>query len=285
MNFATVKYYDCICDNHCELTYINMILDKIRINLSDEYNIIIAHPDNTKSLKHFNKNQKNIVILIGDECEKIHGFDEDYFLLFRTMNYNCHIDYKKIFPIPLGFALVKKELNGYISKYIPEQNKSHLKNRDIDLFFRGHVCTYDRYNLTKYLSQLNLPNTILYSSDGFKKGVTSDEYLCALNNTKISFVPNGVTHPESFRFFESFESYCIVVTSLNLKNPKFNLWYYQNCPAIQTNEWNELSLSKDYIKNLLSNDILSEYFVKNKNYYDTCLSTDAVANYILNKIL
>ncbi len=124
--------------------------------------------------------------------------------------------------------------------------------------------------------------SIIKETGGFNQGFSTKEYYEYLNNTKIALIPDGVSVPESFRYVEAFESNCVAITTYPIKNKNYNLWYYQNSPAIFLDKWNQLN--SNLIDKLLDRDFLIECFEKNKEYYINYLSTQAVANYMLDKI-
>jgi len=76
------------------------------------------------------------------------------------------------------------------------------------------------------------------------------------------------------------ESNCITITTYPLYNPEYNHWYYDGCPAIILKNWMELN--NKIIDEALNN--LEEYNEKYKNYYNSKLSSKAVAQYILENL-
>jgi hypothetical protein len=136
-----------------------------------------------------------------------------------------------------------------------------------------------KYNLDKIKDKFK---SITNYTDGFAHGYKLSDYYNYLQNSKIAFVPNGVVIPESFRYFEAFESNCIVITSYPKHLDKYNHWYYENSPAIFLKDWNQLN--EGMIKELLTEQKLKEYELKNKEYFDKYISTKSVAEYILNII-
>ena len=102
-----------------------------------------------------------------------------------------------------------------------------------------------------------------------------------MSNSKISIVPLGAVVPESFRYFESFENNCIVITTYP-KNSIYGNWFYENSPAIFLDNWSELN--DNLIHNLLKIEKLNEFDILNLNYFNKNISTEGVSNYILKKI-
>jgi len=127
----------------------------------------------------------------------------------------------------------------------------------------------------KFNSKINYTN-------GFAHGFKLGDYYNYLQNSKIAIVPNGAVIPESFRYFEAFESNCIVITTYPKHLEQYNHWYYENSPAIFLKDWNQLN--EGLIKELLTESKLKEYEIKNKEYFDKNISTKSISNYMLNII-
>lgn len=274
------KQFETIDDHYCQLIYVYKIVEILKKYLNDEYQLILTSQLDS-SLPDFDKNKKNIVIFIGDEKGIIPTWYLKPDIIFRAYNNQSLCDYNKIFPIPCGYngPIVT---NGVKNDYWGENEKKPLIERDYDLFYSGQP-SFHRWRFLRKVNKLKDNYiSIIKKTGGFRQGFTSKEYYEFLNNTRIALIPNGVSVPESFRYVEAFESNCIAITTYPIKNKKYNLWYYENSPAVFLNKWNELN--HKLIDQLLDKDLLLEYFDKNKAYYNNYLSTEAVANYILDKI-
>lgn len=274
------KQFSTIEDNYCQLIYIYKIVKILQNHLDDDYQLILTTQfDN--SLPDYDKDKKNIVIYIGDEK----GITPNWYLkpniIFRAYNKQSLCDYEKIFPIPCGFN-GPIFVNGQENNYWGENEKLPLVEREFDLFYSGQP-SFHRWRLLRNVGKIkDNYNSIIKKTGGFRQGFTINEYYEYLNNTKIALIPNGVSIPESYRYVEAFESNCIAITTYPIKNVNYRLWYYENSPAIFIDKWNELN--RKLIDKLLDIDFLVEYFEKNKEYYNNYLSTEAVANYMLDKI-
>ena len=123
---------------------------------------------------------------------------------------------------------------------------------------------------------------IINTTNGFAKGFNLNEYYKLMQDSKIALVPNGAVIPESFRYFEAFESNCIVITTYPVYDDRYNHWYYDNNPAIILNNWNQLN--KELLNKLLKKEQLEQYEILNKEYFDRCVSSKGVANFMINII-
>ncbi len=274
------KQFATIEDNYCQLIYIYKIVDILKKHLNDDYQVILTSQlDN--SLPDYDKNKKNIVIYIGDEKGVVPSWHLKPNIIFRAYNNQSLCDYDKIFPIPCGYngPIIA---NGVENEYWGEKAKTPLIEREYDLFYSGQP-SFHRWRFLNNINKIkDNYRSVIKKTGGFRQGFTTKEYYEYLNNTRIALVPDGVSVPESFRYVEAFESNSITITTYPIKNKKYNLWYYESSPAIFLDKWSELN--NNLIDKLLHKDILIEYFEKNKVYYENYLSTEAVANYMLDKI-
>lgn len=270
----------------CEIDYLDKILDNLK-DISDDYHFIIARTNNPQETEQFRTTikdgKKNVMIMLSDEAGIIPPFLNKLYKVFRTYNRKGLYDESKIYPIPCGYCaqVGMKSLPKPESKYnYAEQEHKNIKDRQYDLFFSGQLGP-NRGQMAQQLSKIKHNfNSYIQITGGFGQGFCTEDYFNILNDSKIAIVPNGAVIPESFRFFESFESGCIVVTSYPFENSNFNHWYYENCPAIKINNWNDLTV--ELIENLLDNQ--EELSNKSKEYYNKYLSSKAVANYIKNNL-
>jgi hypothetical protein len=162
-----------------------------------------------------------------------------------------------------------------------EKPKRLLREREYDIFYSAQWSP----NRVECINQLNKVKnnfkSIVNITDGFAKGFKLEEYYELMSNSKISIVPLGAVVPESFRYFESFENNCIVITTYP-KNSIYGNWFYENSPAIFLDNWSELN--DNLIHNLLKIEKLNEFDILNLNYFNKNISTEGVSNYILKKI-
>lgn len=270
----------------CEPPYLMEAFKKINHKIDNSYNFIIARTNSNEEKEHFEKciqpDKKNVLFLLSDEFGIVPPFLDRLHLVFRTYSRRDLCDNKKIFPIPCGYSC------GYVSfaakndwVYI-EQNKKPLIERPYDIFYSGQKSP----NRISFIDSLNRVKdkfkSVVNITDGFAKGYELDEYYNLMHNSKIAVVPNGAVVPESFRYFEAFESNCIVITTYPRWSYDFNLWFYDNSPAVFIHDWRELT--EDLIRSLLTEQSLKEYEVKNKEYFDKSISPKGISEYILKII-
>lgn len=267
--------------------YFLRVLEHLKNELDDNYHFIISRSnDEVEKQQLYNcikKNKKNILILLSDEKGIIPPFIEEFFLIFRTYsNSNLH-DNKKIFAVPCGFSC---GFGGYFGNSDwcygdMEKPKLPLREREYDIFYSAQWSP----NRVECINQLNKVKnnfkSIVNITDGFAKGFKLEEYYELMSNSKISIVPLGAIVPESFRYFESFENNCIVITTYP-KNSIYGNWFYENSPAIFLDSWSELN--DNLIHNLLKIEKLNEFDILNLNYFNKNISTEGVSNYIFKKI-
>ena len=278
-----LKFSKMVNEYECENLYIKEIYNCLKDKLDDSYNFIVARTNTPQEVQQFKEDiitsKKNILLFKSDEIGIIPPFLDDLFLVFRTYNNTNLVDYKKIFPIPCGYATSFDY--SYNNSIYDRKEKKNLINREYDFFFSGQMSP-ERNEMVNILNSIkNKYNCIVNSTDKFASGYILNDYYDLLSNSKIAFVPKGVVIPESFRYFEGFECNCIVITTLP-HNDLYNIWYYEKSPAIFLNNWNELT--EDLINKLLVKDNLENYELLNKEYFNNYISTKAVSNYILEKI-
>lgn len=265
------NFSDQINPHFCERQYFMEVMNKLQsLNiLDDSYNFIITNYGD-ETLPLYENGKKNIVIYLSDEYGIWKNWFEKADVIFRTYPRENFFDNKKIFPIPCGLVMPDWV------QYKMEEPKKKLSERKYDFFYSGQVSPNRYPFLSKLESVTKGFNGILKHTQNFRTGFTIDEYFQIMNETKISFVPLGKVIPESFRYMESFESGCVVITDFPIDQYK-HIWYYQNSPAIFIRDYNQIT--SELISNVLNN--IDDYLDKNLKYYNDFLSTKAVANYII----
>lgn len=266
--------------NIWEPPYLLKILDNLT-ELNDDYHFIISRTNTRQEILQFqkciDKNKKNILILLSDEAGIVPPFIGDLYLVFRTYNKKSLYDNEKIFPIPCGYSF------GHNNSFYKDFFKKSLIDRDIDIFYSAQTGTPDRWSCVENLIKIKDNfKSIVNITNGFAQGFKLEEYYSLMRNSKISIVPRGAVVPESFRYFESFESNSIVITTYPIEDQNYKHWYYNDSPAIFLSDWDQLT--NDLIVDLLNIDKLKYYDIKNKEYFDKNISPIGVSNYMLNII-
>jgi hypothetical protein len=253
-----------------ELSYTQLITEELLKKFDDNYSLYFLHPDlHVSDGLGFDEKIKNdtnykIAIHTTNEVRYSPKYYEFFDIIFRNyLQEKC--DYNKIFPINIGF-----NSSGQYNIYPNKGNK--LSERTNDVFFMGNkLVRREFYNSINKLSD----KYDISFTNGFRTGLSLQDYLDRLSNSKICLVPNGMS-PETFRYSESFASGCIVITK-----DKINAWFYENSPAIFVNSWSEVT--EEFINNILSSNI-DEKYEQNLDYYEKYLSPKTNAEYIIKII-
>lgn len=259
----------------CERQFFKEVMNKIEfLNIFDDsYNFILSNYEDN-DLPLYEDGKKNIVIYLSDEYGIIKSWFSKTDLIFRTYPRDRNFDNIKIFPIPCGLVMPD-----YV-QYKMEQPKKKMNERKYDYFYSGQKSPNRMGFLSKAEQATKEFNGIFRHTENFRTGYTIDEYFQIMNETKISIVPVGKVIPESFRYMESYESGCIVLTDFPIHQYR-HIWYYKESPAFQVDNFPEypLQVDSELITEILHNaDINHERSIR---YYNDFLSTKAVANYII----
>jgi hypothetical protein len=253
-----------------ELSYTQLITEELLKKFDDNYSLYFLHPDlHVSDGLGFDEKIKNdtnykIAIHTTNEVRYSPKYYEFFDIIFRFyLQENC--DYKKIFPINIGFNS-SGEFN-----IVPNKGNK-LSERINDVFFMGNP--HVRGEFYNSMNKLSTKYDITFTN-GFRTGLPIRDYYNKLSNSKICLCPNGVSL-ETFRYNEAFGSGCIVIT----KN-KVNSWFYENSPAIFVNSWSEVT--EEFINNILSSNV-DEKYEQNLDYYEKYLSPNANAEYIIKTI-
>lgn len=275
-----INISDVVTPKIWEHPYILKIFEFLKDYLDDEYNFIIARTNNNYEIKKFEEciieNKKNILILLSDEAGITPPFLDRLHFVFRTYNRLPLYDNKKIFPIPCGYSF------GHKDSFYKEIKKKPLIDREYDIFYSAQ-SSGNRMSCVNNLNKIKKDfKSIVNITNGFAQGYKLEEYYSLMKNSKIAIVPNGVVIPESFRYFEAFESNCIVITTYPKNNIEYNHWYYKDSPAIFISNWNELN--KKMVDDLLITEKLKMYDIENRKYFDNNISPYGVSRYMLEII-
>ncbi len=268
-------------DHVCDLQSILKVIAVLQKELSEDYVICIVLFNEPLLPISKSDPRKKIVIMLSDEVGITPCWLDDADIIFRTLSSNSCCDYKKIFPIPTGYFA---PLLGH--SYEGELPKKSLADRDSDIFYSGKATKGERLFFYKRAHRLTKKfSGIINGTTGWMQGETymdTDTYYAHLNNCRIAFAPKAYVTPETIRYIEAFESGCITITDHPIHQQNHNLWYYEGSPAIFLKSW--WQLNPRMISKLLAPDSVDEYQEKNITYYNSKLSSRAVAQYILDRI-
>lgn len=266
-------YYEIVEDFWCETRYTSNIVDILIKKLVGDYSIVVT--PNLRSLPQ--TKYPKIVILTGDELGNI-GMNpyqnQGVVAIFRIFNRIGRYDEKYVFPIPPGYNwTMHDDQTKKMNRMYPEKK---LSERKYDIFYAGQPLPW-RTEMINNLNKLSDKfNILTNTTKSFRTGMHIDDYYKILGETKIALSPDG-TSVDCFRYVEAFGSGCIVITT-----KKDDIWYYRDSPTFFINSWNELN--ENLINHILSLDI-DDIYLRNLKYYNEKLSEEAVANYMIDKIM
>jgi len=193
---------------------------------------------------------------------------DNVFLLFKNYYPMQPICDDRVFPFPLGCLT---NFSGTSS--IP------INEREMDYSFAG---TFNGNGRDKMHQQLEArrddgKKKFWTITNSWGKGLNMDEYSSLLSQTKIALCPSGYVSKESFRIFEAARCGCVLIVD----DVPTNLWYYEEFPGIIVKDWSDLSV----IERLLSDpDAMQDISNKTVQWYQRCISPEAVASYVQHKI-
>jgi hypothetical protein len=218
---------------HLGNLYTLEVAQELASNLPDRYRVIVKYDQ--QDMPSFEDSKLNIEISTSRE---IHDLPKNFFLDSVHMifqNYCCTDSFDRlketggiVHPMPIG-TFVNFD-NAPEPKPIPE--------RKYDFTFVGQIPntgTRDCFkrNLDKLMieSDRKFKYKVIYT-DGFSRGLASEDYINLLNDSKIVLCPSGASSPETFRFFEALKMGALPMVD---RLPAF--WYYLNAPFAKTSWW------------------------------------------------
>ena len=253
--------------------------ERLGILLSDEYRIIVKY-DRPKQLPHYGDDKLNIVISTSRETHDVPNefFRDDVFLIFQHYfmldPWGYPIDNPLVYPMPHGPF---RDLNLKSIKPIPE--------RKYDFSFVGQIPdtgTRDSFkrNLDKVIETTGDKfNFFVKYTDGFSKGLSPEEYLDLLNDSKISLCPQGANSDETFRFFES-----IMMGSIPLVETLPRFWFYETAPHFK-NKWRDLDRTLSLMLNFLQTPDCRPVLSGLADYCNLTLCPHNLANHLKEQVL
>ena len=247
--------------------------------LSDEYRIIVKY-DRPKQLPHYGDDKLNIVISTSRETHDAPNefFRDDIFIIFQHYfmldQWGYPIHNPLVYPMPLGPF---RDLNPQSIKPLPE--------RKYDFSFVGQIPetgTRDGFkrNLDKVIEETGDKfNYFVKFTDGFSRGLSPEEYMEILNESKVSLCPQGATSDETFRFFES-----IMMGAVPLVEAIPRLWFYETAPHFQ-NKWRDLDKTLSQILNFLQSSTCRDLLYDLADYSNNVLCPNNLAKHLKEKVL
>ena len=270
--------YNDVGENFCEWKYLQEVIKYLEPKLSDEYVLHVTcfsqECDNNKNVK-FITGKKNIIIGTSDEyMENIYPPYVNEALAIFKQYLVPEQEQGNVYSFPLG----------YNKKHILQENKP-VYDRDIDVFFSGHMSSQNRHtsmlpliNYFKNLPKHKRPKLDINISRGFNMGLSGEEYSQRLHNSKIAICPHGNVSVETFRFYEAARSGCVIVTP---QLPSTDI--YKNSNAVQVKNWHT-DAGAVILELVNDNDKLINIQRSIQDDWKNTLCEKAAANRILSKL-
>ena len=265
-----------------------------------EYNFFVfgSHDPDTIPASTTLEIPNKVLIFLADESSdyrSIHSvlkLQPYYHRIFKAY-LPCELPCTGVHPFPLGYV---KNVPHY------EVKPSHLRKND--LFFSGNLNgnRLDFYvalnpltrllpsDLAKHflrrmrlkprrlldkLTEVANPNSKIMFTNGFRQGLSSEEYARSLHDSKITFCPKGFNSAETFRHMEAMRAGCVVISE-----PLPNTFFYRDSPIITVSDWRS---GLAIVKNLLKNpDLLLETQAATLNWWAEVCSEKGTAEYVNN---
>ena len=243
--------------------------ERLGFLLSENYRVIVKY-DLDDCMPSYGDDKLNVLISTSRETHDVPNefFREDVFIIFQhyfmldQWGYPMHNPL--VYPMPLGpFADITNKL------ILP------LPERKYDFSFVGQIPdtgTRDCFkrNLDKVINETGDKFKFFVKyTDGFSQGLSRDEYLDVLGQSKVALCPQGANSDETFRFFES-----VIMGSIPIVEHLPRLWYYESSPHFQ-NKWIDLDSTLSQVLNFLQTSKCRPLLYKMADY---CISTLSPAN-------
>lgn len=244
-----------------------------------------------KSLK-----KKVLIFLSNEDYNELNAsLPGDFFAIFKCYSTSDEIR-GRIFSFPLGYVKTTRHLE-----------VKDILQRKIRVFFSGNlhpnrIPFYRALSGSKiweriamlYLKNLKrrilrvpdiikrnfsykFPASYLVFTNGYKKGLSGEEYSKKLYDSQIALCPKGTFVTETFRLFEAMRAGCVIISK---KFP--DTYLYRNSPIIQVNNWQE---GIEKVKMLLQNpNLLSQYHKATLDWWENVCNETSTAKYVNNKL-
>ena len=246
--------------------------------LDNNYRIIVKY--DPQELPHYDDEKLNVIISTSRETHGIPNefHRDDVFVIFQHYYMLDQWDdpwYNAlVYPMPIGTII-----DGFDSKFIKP-----LPERKYDFSFIGQIP----HTGTRDCFKRNLDNLLETSgdkfkyfvqyTDGFNKGLSADEYLDLLGDTKICLCSQGAYSNETFRFFEA-----VLMGAIPMVEQLPKLWYYENAPFMHT-KWIKLEQSLSVCLNTLQTESARNILYRIAHYAQTVLHPSSLAKILKEKI-
>lgn len=234
-------------------------------NIDPSFEVIVT--ENTKKLPKYSDNI--VVVLKSDEFISRIEYITKVKAVFRNYFDGRYSGDHNVFFLPLPYL-----------GDLGEVSIKPISKRSIDIFFAGQVDYPEREELSKIVEKIkNINGTLevkFQKNQGFFSGLSINEYMSILNDSKISLCPSGAS-VETYRHFESLRHGCVTVSTMLP-----DVWYFKEVPIQIVKSWDELPVLVDRLIN--NQTLLEEISIKSIEYWYKKFSPEAVADYISSSI-
>ena len=253
--------------------------EQLGLLLGDEYRIIVKY-DQPQELPHYEDDKLNIVIITSRETHDVpkEFFRDDVFLIFQHYfmldPWGYPIYNPLVYPMPLGPF---RDMNYESIKPLPD--------RQYDFSFIGQIPeTGTRDSFKRHLDKI-IEETgdkfkfFVQYTNGFSQGLSPEEYIDILNDSKVSLCPQGANSAETFRFFES-----IIMGAIPLVETLPRLWFYEIAPHFK-GRWRDLDRTLSQVLNFLQTPDCRKLLHDISDYGTELLCPNGLANHLKEKVL
>lgn len=285
-----------------ESTFLIRMFSELKRLMADtfldyKFYILSSHNMHAQPESISDPSPNKVLIFISDERSSIpRHLQTNYLAIFKGY-LQCEFPRTNIFPFNLGYV-----------NNVPVYPIKPVEDRRINVFFAGNL-NYNRLKLYRSIHPVyqklspvifrtvasinarmngrmlmradlshSLSNSILYFTDGFKRGLSPEEYGRTLADSCIVLCPKGFNSPETFRHFEAMRAGAVVISE-----PLPDTHFYRDSPIIIVSDWQE-GLAK--AKSLIANpDVLKRLQLETIHWWKTVCSEEATARYLRDKLL
>ena len=254
--------------------------------LTEPTSFVAMHWKDTEFLVE-TKYERKVAFFVGDEITGvIPSYIDNVALVVREQNHHESTrGHPKILPKPLprnrrNNHLYKGKLTDPTFHKFNGTNTIPLVDRPYDICFAGNGGVIERTEMGQVVNLLDpryLRNSKALSTGWFATGITLEEYADRTSLSKVILCPKGGA-PETFRYTEAYACGCTVITTFM---PDY-LWYYDKSPAVHIENWS--GITNELLEHVFSTDVLEKSYVDNMAYYERCLTEEATANKILDRL-
>lgn len=283
-----------------ESKFLDSIFELLKKQMGDQFYDFVFYIHSSNFLDRsplpiiLDKSKKNVLLYLSDEHSTIPSYLLDYFhVVFKCYLPVENINNKALIAFPLGYVketiqmpivpIYERTLNVFFSGTLNEnrillyQHLTSFSNLTNKFNFRTIFTNKMIYSLGRRNLSKVFPDSYIVFTEGFKSGLSPNDYSNLLHNSKIAICPKGFHSAETFRHYEALRAGCIVISEKLPDN-----YLYKDSPIIQLENWSNL---KSVINVLIKDkDQLEELHHKSLNWYKNVFSEKAVSDLMYNTL-